>query len=156
MSNLDRQLDALARDLAALDEAEARHELDEVEARIAADNERAARLRLILHVKQTWTDEVTVATPSGKMIVVAPQNGRRPKTRDAIVAFLEGVDEWQSVKDLQTHLVTLGIEITPEGIRQALRRLVDEDVVIGMTNNAVNYYRLAPARHTYRPLEPQK
>jgi hypothetical protein len=145
VANLDRQLDALARDLEALDEDEARRELDEVEARIAADNERAARLRLILHVKQTWTSDITIAMPNGKTLVIEAKDGRKPKTRDAIVSLFQADDDYHSVRDVRRHLRALGIDISAEAVRQALRRLVDLDVLAsGKTNTGSSWYKLAP------------
>jgi len=143
--NLDRQLDALARDLDALDEAEARRELADVEARIAADSERASRLRLILHVKETWTTDIQIATPSGATVTVAAQNGRRPKTREAIMGFLPSeADEWRNVRAIRSHLRTLGIDISPEAVRQALRRLAAEGAIqLSKTTDGMTHYKLA-------------
>jgi hypothetical protein len=151
MANLDRQLDALTKDLLALDEAEARQELEEVEARIAFDGERAARLRSILQLKEAWTRSVTIATPSGNQIVVHPvdQNGKKPKTRDAILAFFRADDledeRVHYVAEIRRHLKTLGIDISGEAIRQALRRLItDGELTAGKTTDGRGYYRLTP------------
>lgn len=130
MAKLDKQLDAFTRDLLALDEDEAQRELDEVETRMMIDGERAARLRSMLQMKQIWTKEVMSETPSGKTIVISPPTGKRPKTRDAIVAFFEAKDEPHSFQEVRTHLRSLGIEITNEAIHQALRRLVDQQRLV--------------------------
>jgi hypothetical protein len=151
MANLDRQLDALDRYLQALDETEAQSELDAVEARIAADKERADRLRAVLQVKQTWAKGVPEAAP--ERIDAAPrQGGQKSTTREAILAFLRGADEWVGVSDIRRHLRTLDIEISSEAVRKSLRRLRAEDTVAGETINGVSYYKLTAGGDRYREL----
>jgi hypothetical protein len=119
MAKLDKQLDAFTRDLLALDEDEAQRELDKVETRMVIDGERAVRLRLMLQMKQIWTKEVIIGMPSGKTVVISPPTGKRPKTRDAIVAFFEAEDEPHSFQEVRTHLRSLGIKLPT---RQSARR----------------------------------
>jgi hypothetical protein len=146
MAKLDKQLDAFTRDLLALDEDEAQRELDEVETRMAIDGERAVRLRSMMQMKRIWTKEVTIGTPSGKTVVTSPLTGKRPKTRDAIVAFFEAEDEPHSFQEVRTHLRSLGIGITNEAIRQALRRLVDQKRLV---RSGAGGYRLVPQATWY-------
>ncbi len=98
--------------------------MDEQEARIAADKERAERLRLILHVKETWKT-------ANEMVVIPVPNDGKPKTRDAIVAFFNANRAPHNPREVREHLFTRGIDISTEGVRQHLRRLVSDDELDG-------------------------